>query len=522
MRFLSLAVAAVLAAASAGAGAQELRLAIAAPATSMDPQFYNAAPNNTVAVHFFDRLTNRTPDAGLEPWLAQSWTAVSDTIWEFKLRPGVKWHDGENFTADDVAFSLARAPSVPNSPGGFGGFLRAIARVEVIDPLTIRLHMKAPSPNQPNDLATVAIISRKHGAGAATEDYNSGKAMIGTGPYRFTRFIAGDRVEMARNDSWWGPKPAWERVNFRFIPNSAARTAALLAGDVDLIDVPPAADLPRLREDKGLAVVSTQGLRVIYLVPDFSRTGEVTFITDNAGNKLDKNPLLDPRVRRALSLAINRQGLAERVMQGTASATGQWLPAGTFGYNPDVKPPVFDAEGAKKLLAEAGFPQGFKITLHTPNDRYPNDAATAQAVAQMWSRIGVQTQVEALPWASYAGRGAKQEWSIGLWGWGSGTAEAGYTLINVIGTFDRALGRGTSNHGRYSNPAIDGLTDTALSTLNDGGREKLLRQGVAMAMDDNAFIPLYQLTNFWAHKKTIIVTPRADDGTRAFEVRPAR
>ena len=520
MRVFSLAV--VASVVVAPAMAQELKLAIAAPATSIDPHFYNAAPNNSVNTHFFDRLINRTPEAKLEPWLALSWTSVSETIWEFKLRPGVTWHDGSPFTADDVAFTLSRTPNVPNSPGGFGGYLRSIARVEVVDPLTIRLHMKAPSPNQPNDLATLAIISRKHGEGAATEDYNSGKAAIGTGPFRFGRFISGDRVEMTRNDAWWGTKPAWASVNFRFIPNAAARTAALLSGDVDLIDVPPAADLPRLREDPRLTISTKPGLRVIYLQPDLSRTGEAPFITDNTGNKLDKNPLLDARVRRALSIAINRPGLAERVMQGTAVPTGQWLPPGAFGYNADVIPPAFDPEAAKKLLAEAGYPQGFRMTLHSPNDRYPNDSATAQAVAQMWTRIGVQTQVDALPWASYSARGAKQEWSMGLWGWGSGTGEAGYTLINVIGTFDRAAGRGASNHGRYGNPAIDTLTDKALATLDDEQRETLLRQGVAMAMQDVAFIPMYQLINFWAHKKTVTYAARADERTSAADVRPVK
>jgi len=518
---------ALLAAIAAGhaanpAGAQELKLAIAAPATSMDPHFYNAAPNNSVMVHFFDRLVARNAEAKLEPGLALSWTAVSDTVWEFKLRPGVKWHDGTDFTADDVAFSLGRAPNVPNSPGGFGGFLRAVAKVEVVAPLTIRLHMKAPSPNQPNDLATVAIVSRKHGDGAATEDYNSGKAMVGTGPYRFGKFTPGDRVEMTRNDGWWGAKQHWERVNFRFIPNAAARTAALLSGDVDLIDVPPASDLPRLKEDARLTVSSKPGLRVIFLTPDLSRTGEPPFITATDGAKLDKNPLLDKRVREALSIGINRAGLAERVMQGTAVPTGQWLPPGAFGYNPDVKPPAFDPDRAKKLLAEAGFPNGFKLTLHSPNDRYPNDGQTAQAVAQMWTRIGVQTQVEAMPWASYSARGAKQEWSVGLWGWGSGTGEAGYTLINVIGTYDRTAGRGASNHGRYSNPAIDALTDKAVSTLNDAQREALLREGVAMSMNDVAFIPMYQLINFWAHKKVISYAARADERTAAIDVAPAK
>ena len=501
---------------------QELKIAIGSAITTLDPHFHNVATNTTVFSHFFDRLVNRTPEAGAAPGLALSWTPVADDVWEFKLRPGVTWHDGTPFTADDVAFTIARVPHVPNSPASYGSYVSVVTKTEVIDPLTIRVHTKGPAPNQPIDLALIGIISRKHGEAAATQDYNAGKAVIGTGPYRFARYLPGDRVEMTRNDSWWGPKQAWERVEFRFIPNAGARTAALLSGSVDLIDTPPAPDLPRIKADARLATSSRQGMRVIFLRPDFAHPGESPYVSDNAGNKLAKNPLLDMRVRRALSLAINRVALAERVQENGAVPTGQWLPPGAFGYNPDVKVPAVDAEAAKRLLAEAGFPQGFRLILHTPNDRFPNDAATAQAVAQMWTRIGVATQVEALPFSSLAGRMAKQDVSMVLFGWGSTSGEAGSALINVISTFNPATGRGASNNSRYSNPAIDALTDKALATMADGPREVLLRQAVAMAMKDLPFIPLYNQINTWAFKKTIVYPARSDERTFAFDVRPAQ
>ena len=245
-----------LSAATLPAQAQHLTAAMAAPITTIDPHFYNAAPNNGLALHVFERLVERTSTAQLTPGLATSWKPLSETLWEFKLRPGATWHDGEAVTADDVVFTVARVPNVPNSPGGYAGMLRAVAKVEVIDPTTLHIHTQRPAPNLPLDLANIAIVSRKHGATAATEDYNSGRAAIGSGPYRMQRFINGDRTELTRYDGWKGEKPEWERVTFRFLPNPGARVAALLAGDVDLIDVPPAADIPRLKSDPKLAVAS--------------------------------------------------------------------------------------------------------------------------------------------------------------------------------------------------------------------------------------------------------------------------
>ena len=288
----------------------------------------------------------------------------------------------------------------------------------------------------------------------------------------------------------------------------------MLAGDVDLIDFPPAADLPRLKADPNLSVYSVVGLRLIFLYLDFSRDGAEPFITGNDGQKLPHNPLKNRLVRQALSLAINRQGIAERVMQDTAVAAGQWVPPGIFGYAPSVTVPPFEAKRAKTLLAEAGYPDGFKLTIHTPNDRYPNDAAAAQAVAQMWSRIGIQTVVEALPWSSYTARAGHQEFSVGLWGWG-GAAEAGNALINIMGTYDPKVSRGSTTHGRYSNPALDALTDRALATMDDTAREKLLIQAVEIAMAELPIIPLHTLTNFWAARKGIVYEARANELTLA-------
>jgi peptide/nickel transport system substrate-binding protein len=506
--------------AQAAAGAT-LNIAIGGGITSIDPHFFAASPNHTAAFHLFDRLVNRTANAGVEPCLALSWKAVSETEWEFKLRPGVTWHDGQPFTADDVVFTYSRARNVPNSPGGFGSYLSTIKTAEAVDPLTLRITTHAPSPILPRQLTSVHVVSRHAGEGASTADYNSGKAAIGTGPYKFVRYVPGDRFEVVRNDAWWGAKQEWERVVIRHIAAPPARTAALLSGEVAIIDNPPASDLPRLRAAPNLELVQTQGLRVIYLGPDFSHPENPPEVTDNEGKPFARSPLLDKRVRQALSVAINRQALAERVMQNMASPTAQWMPPGVFGYAPEVKPPAFEPERAKALLAEAGFPQGFRITIRTPNDRYPNDAATAQAVAQMWTRAGVQTRVEAMPWSAYVPRAAGQEYSMCLWGWGSGTGEGSNVLNGVLATYDKAKGRGASNDGRYSNPELDALTDRVMSTIDDAEREKLIRQGVALAAEELPIIPLFMLTNAWAVQKGIRYEPRADELTLAMGVHRA-
>ncbi len=501
------------------AAAQNLTIGGASAVTAMDPHFHNLGPNNALTMHIFDRLVERDGLARPQPSLATSWRAVSDTEWEFKLRPGVTWHDGRPFTADDVIFTFGRVPNVANSPGGFGGFVRPISRVEVPDPLTLRIHTHQPHPLLPIDLASVAIISRHAGEGATMEDYNSGRAAIGTGPYRLAAYRPGDRVEMARNDTYWGTREPWARVQYRSVFNDAARTAGLLAGDLDIIEQIPTSDLARLRRDPRLTVTEIASLRAVYLSPDFSRAGASPYVTDNAGTPLPRNPFLDIRVRRALSLAINRDALIDRVMEGAAVASAQWLPEGAFGFNPAVRPPPFEPDIARRLLAEAGFPDGFRLALHTPNDRWPNDARLTQAVAQMWTRLGVRVTVDAMPFTAFVPRRARQEFAMALAAWGSTTGEASNFMVNIISSYSRERLTGANNNGRYSNPWFDDMTARASATMDDGAREALWREAVARFADELPMIPLLQLTNTWAMRRGLTHEPRMDERTIAMGVR---
>jgi len=501
------------------AAAQNLTIGAASAVTTVDPHFHNLGPNNALTMHIFDRLVERDGRAQPQPGLATAWRAISDTEWEFTLREGVRWHDGRPFTADDVLFTMARVPSVANSPGGFGGFVRPISRIEVPAPHTLRIHTHQPHPLLPIDFASVSIIARHAAEGATIEDYNAGRAAIGTGPYRLAAYRAGDRVELVRNETFWGGREPWARVQYRSVFNDAARTAGLLAGDLDLIEQIPTADLARLRRDPRLTVTEIPSLRAVYMAPDFSRPGPSPFVTDHAGAPLPRNPFLDQRVRRALSLAINRDALIERVMEGAAVASGQWLPEGTFGFNPEVRPPPFEPDTARRLLAEAGFPDGFRLTLHTPNDRWPNDARLSQAVAQMWTRIGVRVTVDAMPFTAFVPRRARQEFAMALAAWGSSTGEASNFLVNIIATASRERLTGANNNGRYSNPWFDDLTARASATMDDGAREALWRQGVARLAEELPVIPLLQLTNTWAMRRGLTHEPRMDERTVAMGVR---
>jgi peptide/nickel transport system substrate-binding protein len=500
--------------------AQTLTLGVSATPNSVDPHFNYGTSTQTLTYHLFDTLFLRLPDSTLAPGLALSWQAVEPTVWEIKLRPNVRFTNGTAFTADDVVFSIARAPNVPNATASYAGAVRAVERVEVIDPLTIRIHTRGTAPTLPMDMAPLGIVSRQVGEGAATEDYNAGRAAIGTGAYRLLRFIPGQQAELERNPDWWGPAQPWEKVTIRFLPNPGTRTAALLSGDVDLIDTPSPNDLPRLRGDNRFAVFSGPSMRLVYLAPN-QQAQVAPFITDHAGNPLPANPLRDQRVRQALSIAINREALATRIMQGTASAAGQWMPAGTYSHNPAVPVPAQDIEGARRLLAAAGYPDGFRMTLHVANNARPTDPTSAQAIAQMWTRVGVRTEIEAQPLAAYSPRAARMEYAMTVWGWGS-IGHSGHPMVNMVATNDRQRLTGGFNRSGYSNPAIDEMIATAMAEMDDARREQLLNQAVAAAIQDVAVIPLYNLTNFWAARRGVAYTPTTYDYTLAMNARPVR
>ncbi|MET3650179.1 peptide/nickel transport system substrate-binding protein [Phyllobacterium ifriqiyense] len=496
--------------------AKDLTIGLSGTVTSIDPHFYNASPNNSIAMQIFDRLTERTAEGQLVEGLATRWEAVSETKWRFTLREGVKWHDGKPFTSDDVVFTLGRAGSVPNSPGGFGGFMRNIESVEAGGETTVTINTKAPAPTLPGELANIAIVSRHAGEGADTADYNSGKAAIGTGAFRFTTFKQGIEVALERNADWWGKNVVWNHATYRMISNASARTTAALAGDVDVIDAPAATDIKRFKTTTNLSFVSTPGLRVIYLAPSAAGDAWKANVKGPNGEALETNPLADRRVRKALSEAINREGIVDKIMEGTATASGQWLPKGAFSYTSDIQPPTPDLAGAKKLLADAGYPNGFQLTVHVPNDRYPNAPAVVQAVAQMWTRIGVKTNVEALPWTTFSSR--KSEFAMKLLGLGNATYDASSMLVNVLGTVDPKRGLGAANDSGYSNPVLDDLVSKAMMIYDDKTRESGLVEAVKVAINDGAIIPLYQQSNAWVMRKGISYAPRIDERTLAKDI----
>jgi peptide/nickel transport system substrate-binding protein len=506
--------------APSAAAAASLTMAVAAPVTSLDPHYHQLSPNNAVADMVFDRLVGLDAQSRAVPGLAAEWRAVEPNVWEFKLRPGVRFHNGSAFTAEDVAFTLERVPNVPNSPTSFGVYTRPIRTVEIVDPLTIRMRTEGPYPLLPLDMTHIRVLDKETHQGGATEDFNSGRLAVGTGPYRVVSHRNGDRIELERNDAYWGDKPAYARVTYRMITNDASRTAALLAGDVDFIDQVATSDVSRLRSDPKMALSEVTGLRIIYLGLDHQRTDASPFALDNSGQPIPRNPLKDVRVRRALSLAIDRPAIVERVMEGAATPAGQFFPPGVFSYVPELTPPRPDPEAARRLLAEAGFPQGFRLTLHGPNDRYINDARIIQAVGQMWTRVGVRTAVEAQPWTTFVARAGRQEFSAFLIGWGS-SPEGSHPLRNLVATWDRERGWGASNRGRYSNPEIDRLIETALAELDDAKREKILQDAQRRAFEDVAIVPLHIQTNIWAMRRGVQHTARVDELTRAQDVRPA-
>lgn len=438
-------------------------------------------------------------------------------VWTFHLRDDVKWHDGVKFTADDVLFTFNRVPTVENAPSSYSIYTQPVSKIEVLDERTIRFTTHNVFPLLPQYVARLAIIPRHAAEGKKSADYDKGVAAIGTGPYKFKEYVPGEKIVLTRNEDYWGTLPQVKEVEFRFISNNATRVAALLSGDVDIIDAVPTTDASALKSRSGVRVESTAGVRNIYLYVD--QGGERTpFVFDNDKRPLDKNPLTDRRVREALSKAINRQAIVKSIMNEQAAPSGQLLPEGVMGHVDDLSPPDYDPEGARKLLAEAGYPDGFQITLHGPNDRYVNDSEVVQAVAQMWSRIGVKTTVDAMPSSVYFTRAAKLEFSAGLLGWGTGTGEPDSPMVAVLATPDAERGRGTSNDSRYSNAEFDALLDKALATIDIDEREKVYRDATRFAMNDVAIIPLHHQFNIWAMREGLAYVPQVNEQSLAMNI----
>jgi peptide/nickel transport system substrate-binding protein len=482
-----------------------LRTGIKLSPTSMDPHFRLSGEQSILrALHA--RLVDMTSAGKPAPGIAESWRLTENQrAWDFRVRADAKFSDGSPITSEDVAYSLWRVPRIEGSAGAYHIFVRAITRVEVLDRHTVRLHTETPYPFMVEDMTEIAVVSASLGEGFKPADFNAGKVDKFSGPYALEGFRFGEFVAMRRNPHWYGAPPAMAAVNYRVIPNDSARVAALLAGDVQAIDELPVQDVAQLRRNAALNVTQIAGMRVMYIAMDSDR--DVTpHLRDANGQTMTKNPLKDARVRQALSVAINRAAIVDRVMEGAATVASNLLPEGTPGTSSALGVTPFDPDRARRLLAEAGYPNGFQITIHATNDRYPNDEKVAQAIAQFWTRVGVRTEVATLPNAAYFPQAARQAFTIMSAQYGADNVSYAYRAL--VHTFDRDRGLGTANRTRHSSPRADALVAQALTEMDEEKRNALLARAADIAIGEEAIIHMiYHPAYIYAARKPLSVTP---------------
>jgi len=499
---------------------KDLRIGFDLPTNSMDPHYHTGPKNNMVNSHIFEALVKRDDKGVPQPQLAESWSLVDPTTWEFKLRENVRFHDGTPFTTDDVIFSYERAPNVPNALLSFKTYTKSIERLEKVDDHTLRIHTKGEAPGLPLDLSFILIISKKNGEAATTADYNTGAATIGTGPYKFVSFSPAESTVVERNDDYWGKKEPWDKVIFKMMPVAASRVAALLSNDVDLIESVPPNDLDRLEKNSDVSVIKTATSRIIYYT--FDVTDEPlkgTHMSDIDGNPLTTNPLSDPKVREALKLAISTAQMKQSILQGLAQINGQYVPEGYLGYNEAIEPWVADAAKARQLLEESGWgPNKFKMVLSTWNAAFPNSDAAVEAIAQSWTQIGIPTSVFRAPYPAW--EALRQQRKLGplMVYYSNPSSEADVMYTSVL--HSREGNFGALNPTRDSNAEVDKLIEASVAMMDRAARAKTLAEASRIAVSDNIVVPLWMTVDLMAARSDITYHARPDRYIFAMDATP--
>ncbi len=503
--------AAVLLVAGLSAQAAQFRWANDGDIASLDPYARQEIFQLSFAANVYEPLVRRDRDLKIEPALAEAWEQVSPTVWRFRLRPNVRFAGGESFTADDVVFSLERARNSQLSVQ-----VASIKEARAVEPLVVEIETTEPNPILLDDLSTWTIMSRSwaeaNNAGRVAdasrrEENFATRNANGTGPFVVTSREPDRRTTLRANAGWWD-KPVHNLTEVRFdvIGNDATRVAALISNETDMLYTVPPQDVERLGRTPNIRIVQRPELRTMFL--GFDQQRPELLKSDVKG----RNPFQDRRVREAMFLAIDVDALHARVMRGQSRITGTVIAPGVRGYAEDVDTRLTpDLARARALLAEAGYPNGFGVTLDCSNDRYVNDEAICTAVAAMLARIGVRVTVAAQTRGRFFSQvlGPRYETSFFLLGWTPPTYDAHNVLYGLFNT--RGGTRGTMNVGGYSNPQIDALTDRIATELDPARRNALVHEALTKLRDDFAVLPLHQQTIIWAVRSNVEVVQPADN-----------
>ena len=504
--------------------AQTLTIGVRGGPDSIDPHFTATGTHAEALKHVYDTLVWSGDGLELEPRLAESWKSINDSTWEFKLRKGVKFHDGSDFTAADVKFSIERIPMVAG-PNPTTIYVRRVKETKIIDPHTVQVITDGAAPTLPNDFIRLFIVSAKAAAGltkdSANEAFNTGKAAVGTGPYKYVSWQPKGDLVLDRFDGYWGPKEPWARHVRKEIANDAARVAQLKAGQLDLITRVPATDVATLKRDPKINVQTIDTVYVFNVELDMRDT--LQNASNKDGSPLAKNPLLDLRVRQAIDLAIDRKALAEVAMEGLGKPANEMVTPSIFGYNKSLPERKYDPAAAKKLLADAGYPNGFKIQFSFTKDRLPGDTQVGTSIAQMLAAIGIDAAPNAQPAAVFFPARTRGDYSMSMSGWGTLTGEAHYTLSSLAHSNDKEKKMGAFNVLNYKNPEMDKLLQAAAVEMDIAKRRKYLEDANALVEKDMQRLPIVAVGSAWAMQKgKVTIKPRVDEDTLAMNIKPVK
>ena len=506
---------------------QTLTMGFASAPRSIDPYPFGGTPTASLKEHVFEALVA----ADDSPLLAESWRWTSPKTLEVKLRQGINFHNGAPLTARDVVYSACRMMHLIDGKRNLlTSSMGPIADVVAVDDHTVRFDTKAPYPLWVQKMKFLSILPASGAkipdgpiqydadgdcgvtAYPTRADFEAGKAAIGTGPYKFARFDKSGEADLVKNAAYWGEEPKWDAVEIRTIGNAGARLAGLLAGDFDLIENPTTEDLPGLQANPELTYTAVPSWRTIFLVLDVNPEGAPA-VTAADGSA----PLSDLRVRHAMSMAINRQAIAERMFGGEATVANQFAPKYRAGA-PELPELEYNPEKAKALLAEAGYPDGFEVDFFAPSDRYANGARVAQAVTQYLSRIGIKVALKTTPWSVFAGQRRNREMGVFLYGWGHPQGPA-QMISFAFASRDKELGLGSSNYSNYQNADFDVAMKAWAVETDEAKANSYIADAMKIAVEELPGIPLYYQHTIWAHRADLEVTGRQDERTSATTVR---